>query len=233
MGGESSPTVLLHASSLRRSSTNAFVLAKPRGGSMTSLRRYVTSLSVLAFLVAPVPAWSQNAKAEAAMKEARDAERAQKDDEALAAWLRAIEAAPDQWTPHYSAGVLMMRAGKYDDANKHLGHALERAPDNAKRAVLRGLGIAYAFQMKPLESEKHHKQMFDIAVAAGEFDGAAANANELARIFLESGDVDGARRWYELGHHTAYRQQNMTDSTKALWDFRWEHAQARMAARRN
>ena len=57
-------------------------------------------------------------------------------------------------------------------------------------------------------------------------------ANELARIKLESGDLDGAATWYKTGYDTAARKTDMKDADKNLWAFRYANAQARIAARR-
>src|SRR5262249_34835337 len=51
------------------------------------------------------------------------------------------------------------------------------------------------------------------------------------RICLESGDLPGAMKWYKSGYETALEKPDLSDADKALWMFRWEHAQARVAAR--
>jgi tetratricopeptide (TPR) repeat protein len=61
---------------------------------------------------------------------------------------------------------------------------------------------------------------------------AAETCNELARIYLESGDLDNAFKWYQTGYDTVRRKTDLTDPDKNLWLFRWESAQARIAARR-
>jgi tetratricopeptide (TPR) repeat protein len=44
--------------------------------------------------------------------------------------------------------------------------------------------------------------------------------------------VYGGQRWYERGYETALRKSDLKDTEKSLWQFRWAHAQARIAARR-
>ena len=61
---------------------------------------------------------------------------------------------------------------------------------------------------------------------------AGGVANELARVCLESGDVDRASEWYKKGYEAALKEKGLTAAQKDLWEFRWEHAQARLAARR-
>lgn len=73
--------------------------------------------------------------------------------------------------------------------------------------------------------------MFDAQLAAHDYVAAAETANEAARIALESGDPAWANKWYQTGYTTAQRKPDLTPAEKDLWDFRWEHAQARIAAR--
>jgi hypothetical protein len=53
-----------------------------------------------------------------------------------------------------------------------------------------------------------------------------------ARVCLDSGDLDTAQLWYKKGHDLGLRQLDITPNRKDLWEFRWAHAQARVAARR-
>ena len=69
-------------------------------------------------------------------------------------------------------------------------------------------------------------------MTADDFNSAAGIADELARIYLESGDLNNAYKWYEKGHETAMRNPKLTDAEKDLWNFRWQNAQARIAARK-
>jgi tetratricopeptide (TPR) repeat protein len=44
--------------------------------------------------------------------------------------------------------------------------------------------------------------------------------------------LDAAYRWYEIGHETGLKEPDIKPARRDLWEFRWEHAQARIAARR-
>jgi tetratricopeptide (TPR) repeat protein len=66
----------------------------------------------------------------------------------------------------------------------------------------------------------------------GRYEDAAGTANELARIYLESGDLDNALKWYQTGLATALKDPKITLAEKDLWNFRWEAAMARISARR-
>ena len=44
--------------------------------------------------------------------------------------------------------------------------------------------------------------------------------------------MDTALHWYQVGHETGLKEPNIKPARVDLWNFRWEHAQARIAARR-
>ncbi len=39
-------------------------------------------------------------------------------------------------------------------------------------------------------------------------------------------------KWYQVGHDTGPKEPDIKPARQDLWEFRWEHAQARIAARR-
>jgi tetratricopeptide (TPR) repeat protein len=88
------------------------------------------------------------------------------------------------------------------------------------------------FEGNTAEAEKYEKQVFDALMAKSDFEAAAGVANELARIKLESGNIESAANWYKTGYDTAMRKTDIKEVDKNLWAFRWAHAQARIAARR-
>jgi tetratricopeptide (TPR) repeat protein len=57
-------------------------------------------------------------------------------------------------------------------------------------------------------------------------------ADEAARVCIDSGDLDAAYKWYQMGHDTGLKEPDIRPARQDLWNFRWEHAQARIAARR-
>ena len=106
------------------------------------------------------------------------------------------------------------------------------APPEQKNRAMRVMAVSFAFESNSAEAEKYEKQVFDVLMAKPDFEAAAGVANELARIMLESGDIDGAANWYKTGYDTAMRKTDLKDADKNLWAFRWAHAQARIVARR-
>ncbi len=155
-----------------------------------------------------------------------------KQDEALKLYKRALETSPNSYEAHLESGVALDLKGDYAAAREHLKKAIEVAPPDQKNRALRVMAFSYAFENNSAEAEKYEKQVFDALMAKSDFEAAAGVANELARIKLESGDIDGAANWYRTGYETAVRKTDMKDADKNLWAFRWAHAQARIAARR-
>ncbi|MGA8761364.1 MAG: hypothetical protein WB562_00615, partial [Candidatus Sulfotelmatobacter sp.] len=87
------------------------------------------------------------------------------------------------------------------------------------------------FEGKADEAARFETQIFSVRSGNSDFTGAAGTANELGRIYLESEDVTNAAKWYKAGYESALKKPDLTDAEKNLWLFRWEHAQARIAAR--
>jgi tetratricopeptide (TPR) repeat protein len=93
------------------------------------------------------------------------------------------------------------------------------------------MAVSYAFTKSAADATKYEQQVMDAANARHDYTAVADVANELARICLESGDFAAAYKWYQAGHESALRKPNLSAAERDLWDFRWEHAQARIAAR--
>ncbi|MCU1308319.1 MAG: hypothetical protein JWN45_3014 [Acidobacteriaceae bacterium] len=166
------------------------------------------------------------------IKQARQLNSDGKQNEAIVLYEKVIKAASgkDLYDAHLGEGVALDLKGQYDEARKHLAKAIEIAPADSKIQALKAMAFSYAFQRNAKEAAKFENQAFDSQIAAQKFVDAAGTANELARIQLESGDIDDAAKTYKLGYDTALKAP-LTPAERDLWDFRWEHAQARIAAR--
>jgi tetratricopeptide (TPR) repeat protein len=57
-------------------------------------------------------------------------------------------------------------------------------------------------------------------------------ADEAARVCIDYGDLDTAAAYYKKGHDLGVKEPNISPGRKDLWEFRWLHAEARIAARR-
>ena len=156
-----------------------------------------------------------------------------KQQAALGLYERALKGDPGFFDAHLAAAVALDLEGSYDAAREHLRKALASPqPDSLKVRALRTMAVSYAFTRNAADAAKYEHEVIDPALARQDFVGAADVDNELARIYLESGDIDNAYKTYEAGHTTALRKTALTPAEHDLWDFRWEHAQARIGARR-
>ena len=190
---------------------------------------------LLLFVVIASTCWAQRDAAPAVddlVKQGQKLSAEGKQDEALALYQKALAKSPKSYEAEFESGIALDLKGDYSDARDHFKKAIELAPPDKKQQALRSMAFSYAFEKNSTEAAKYEQQVFDARSAANDFEGAAGTANEMARIFLESGDLDSALKWYKLGYDTAQKKPGLSDNDKNLWLFRWENAQARMAARR-
>lgn len=155
-----------------------------------------------------------------------------KQAEAIALYQQALQIKPDLFDAHLAMGIALDLQGKFDDARLELQKATVLATPDQQQQALRAMAVSYAFQQKAGEAEKYEKQVFDARAAHEDFSGAGEIADEMGRIALESGDLDNAYKWYQIGYKTALQKPSLDENYKNLWEFRWAHAQARIAARR-
>jgi len=206
---------------------------------MKTPNRQVAILSALFFVAATCLGQAAKAQAsapsvdvQALVKQGQKLNSEGKQDEALELYKQALEKSQNSYEAHLESGVALDLKGDYAAAREHLQKAIDVAPPDQKNRALRVMAFSYVFEGHVAEAEKYEKQAFDALIAKPDFEAAAGVANELARIKLESNDIDGAAKWYKTGYDTAMRKTDMKDADKNLWAFRWAHAQARMAARR-
>lgn len=155
-----------------------------------------------------------------------------KQDEALALYKEVLEKAPGFFEAHLEMGIALDLKGEYAEARKHLAKAIDLSTSETRAQALRTMAFSYAFEGKAGKAAPYEKQLFDNRIENADWIRAAEICDELARLYLESGDTNQAYKWYKLGYDTANRKPIMTDADKNLWLFRWENAQARIAARR-
>jgi tetratricopeptide (TPR) repeat protein len=181
---------------------------------------------------APVPAPAPGSAADLVQQGEKLAREGRLDD-ALALYRQALDKDPSLYEAHLAAGMAHDLNGDYAEAQSQFAKAIALASPDTKAQALRSMAVSYAFEGKPGKAAKYEKQVFDERSAKSIWIAAAEICNELARIYLESGDSDKAYKWYKTGYDTASRKSDLTDADKNLWLFRWENAQARIAARRS
>jgi tetratricopeptide (TPR) repeat protein len=151
----------------------------------------------------------------------------------LALYTQALAAQPGLADAHLAAGIVLDLMGRYAEARRHLTQAIEQAPPELKANTLNAMATSYAFERRTADAAAFFQKVYDLEQGAGRPGGAAAAANALGRLYLETGDVKKARQWYETGFEMARRQRDEPASQLALWELRWLHAQGRIAARQN
>jgi tetratricopeptide (TPR) repeat protein len=166
------------------------------------------------------------------IKQARKLNNEGHQDQALALFTQVLQADPGSYQAHLGAGAVLDLDGKYDEARKHFAKAIEVAPPESKAQAMRNMAFSYAFEGKAADAARYEQPLYDQDIAGKNFFAAGEVANELARIYLESGDLDNAQKWYAMGHEAGLKQTDIKPDGIDLWNFRWEHAQARIAARR-
>jgi tetratricopeptide (TPR) repeat protein len=153
-------------------------------------------------------------------------------DDAVALYQRAVELDPQLYDAQLYLGVGLDLQAKYDEAREHLAKAIELASEQQTTQALRVMAVSYAFQRNTDKASEYERRAFDLQYNWKKYADAAGTADELARIYLESGDLDNAFQWYQTGHLTALKNPEITPAEKDLWEFRWEAALARIAARK-
>jgi tetratricopeptide (TPR) repeat protein len=152
-------------------------------------------------------------------------------DDALALYSKALDKSPDLYEAHLAVGAALDLKGDYTEAHEHFTKAIAVAPADSNGQAQRAMAVSYAFEGNTFKAAEFEMQVFNARLAKSDSVGAAEICNELARIYLDANDPDHAHKWYKLGYNTVIHKPDMIDADKHLWMFRWESAQARIAAR--
>lgn len=130
-------------------------------------------------------------------------------------------------------GVQLDQNGHYAEARRLFTRALELADTpQAKAPAIRAMAMSYAFENDCAGATPYSTQLYDMYLAAKDFYNAGEMVNELARICIEAGAFDDAEKWYRLGRQAGLQEPNISEARRDLWEFRTEHALARLAIRR-
>jgi len=201
-------------------------------------RNFITSAIAFPLVLALFTAAQQPAKPAPVPGSAADLiqqgdrlSREGKQDEAIALYRQAIEKSPDSYEANLGIGEALDLKGDYAQAREHLEKAIDLAPSDSKSQPLRAMAVSYAFESNGAKAEEYEVQVFDARIRKDDLVAAGETCTELARIYLESGNLDQAFKWYKTGYETALRKPDISEAEKNLWLFRWENAQARIAAR--
>ncbi|MHB1095713.1 MAG: tetratricopeptide repeat protein [Gemmatimonadaceae bacterium] len=116
---------------------------------------------------------------------------------------------------------------------------IDGAPNAAaKAASQRAMAMSYAFDGDCKNAVKYEEMVMaywmtrEQAEPQNAFYQQGEMANEAARVCIDAGDLDTAEKYYRLGSELGNKEPEPRTHPRSLWDFRLEHALARLAARR-
>lgn len=152
-------------------------------------------------------------------------------DEAITQYRQAIRLSPQAFDARLALGIALDLQGQYAEARTHLTEAIRRAPAGARNQALTAMGISYAFESRAADAVKYLEPVYTQQLADQDLGAAAATANAIGRVYLETNDVPSARRWYDNGGQCGKKIRGLAGPEQDLWELRWLHAQARIAVR--
>ena len=154
-------------------------------------------------------------------------------DDALALYRQTLQSSPNSLPANIAAGSVLDLLGQGAEAHSYFGKAIQVADTPEHKAVSqRAMAMSYAFDGNCTKTVQYEQQVFNYYASVKDFFRQGETADEAARVCVDSGDLDTAYHWYELGHETGLKEPDIKPARRDLWEFRWEHAQARIAARR-
>ena len=152
---------------------------------------------------------------------------------ALAVYERELAKSPDSIAALNASAVALEFLGRTKEARERFEKAAELAPTPAaKNQQRRYVMMSYAFDGDCGGASKHVPPLIDYWTSVGDAYQQGEMANELARVCIDAGDLDVAEKWYRTGTKLGLTEKEISSDRRALWEFRLEHALARLAARR-
>lgn len=129
--------------------------------------------------------------------------------------------------------------GNTAEARRVFAALVESAPDEAARAAARrAMAMSHAFDGDCAATVRLEEQVIaywktrEAAEPQNAFYQQGEMANEAARVCIDAGQLDEAERLYRLGRELGLKEPEPRTHPASLWEFRTEHALARLAARR-
>jgi tetratricopeptide (TPR) repeat protein len=194
-------------------------------------RAFLVFFAFLAPLLAQTPG-SQPQQPEF-IKQGQQMMREGKLDDALALYLKTLQTSPTSTPANVAAGSVLDLKGQGEEARKYFQKAIEVADTPEHKAMAqRAMAMSYAFEGNCKKTVEYEQQVFDYYGSLKNFFQQGEIADEAARVCIDSGNLDAAYHWYQVGHEAGLKEPEIKPARQDLWEFRWEHAQARIAARR-
>jgi tetratricopeptide (TPR) repeat protein len=196
-----------------------------------TIRFTAAAVFLLAWCVSAQPPMGQNQPD--FVRQGQQLMREGKPEEALSLYQAILKTTPDSLPANNAAGIVLDWMGRGNEAREYFQKAIELAPNPLSKAnAQRAMAMSWAFSGDCKQTIKYEQMVFEYYVTTKDFYQQGEIADEAARVCIDSGDLDTAYQWYLTGHSAGLKQPDITPDRKSLWAFRWEHAQARVAARK-
>jgi len=162
-------------------------------------------------------------------------------EDALALYRRTLQSTPNSLDANIAAGSVLDLMGQGSKARGYFQKAIDSADTSEHKAIAeRAMAMSYAFDGNCPKAGEYERRVFEYYGSVKNLYQQGEIADEAARVCIDaspdsrgtSADLDAAARWYALGRQTGLQEPNIQPARVDLWNFRWQHAQARLAARR-
>jgi tetratricopeptide (TPR) repeat protein len=194
----------------------------------------LTALLLSCTLLAQTPTPPQPDNEPAFAKQAHQLMHDGKFPDALIVFQNELKTSPDSHEANVGAGIVLDLMLRGAEARKYFQKAIDTAPDDeTKASAHRAMAMSWAFEGNCQMTVQYEQKVLDYAKSKSDFYRAGEIADEEGRVCLDGNDVETGMIWYQEGHELGLKEPNITDARKDLWNFRWENAQARAAARIN
>jgi tetratricopeptide (TPR) repeat protein len=205
---------------------------------MKKTAHVVALLLISTFLIAQNPNPRQGGPRQGApqpefVREANQLARDGKLAEALKIFEEHTGVPADAFAANVGAGNVLDFMDKGEEARKRFAKAVEIAPTPQQKAQAnRATAMSWAFEGNCKKTLEYEQKVLDFYQGEQNFFQQGEVADEGARVCIDKGDLNTAEEWYKMGHDLGLKEPNLKPDRVDLWNFRWEHAEARIAARR-
>jgi tetratricopeptide (TPR) repeat protein len=203
------------------------------------LRFTATAFALSAILCAQPPQAGRGGPQPEFTRQAQQAMREGKLDDALVVYQKELAANPNSLPASNAAGTVLDLLGRGAEARQHFQRAIDAAPDGGSKAnTQRQMAMSYAFEGDCRNTVKYEQMVIaywvtrEQAEPQNAFYQEGEMANEAARACIDAGDLETAATWYRKGTELGLKEPGNETHPKSLWNFRLEHALARIAARK-
>ncbi len=136
-------------------------------------------------------------------------------------------------------GIELDRGGRGAEARTAFQKEVDTAATPAAKAnAQRAMAMSWAFERDCKKTAEYEEMVIqywktqESTAPENAFYQEGEMANEAARVCIDNGDLDAAGRLYKQGRDLGLKEPNISPGRKDLWEYRWEHAEARLTARR-